>query len=110
MRTVLITGLIMLTQLLSAQIKVVGYLPSYRWELLNQLDYTHMTHLCAAFANPDEEGNMMFDQDLEQFVKVCHKNGTIALISICGGGDYSWGEKYKIYENTRLQISCFCTY
>ena len=58
-----------------------------------------MTHLCAAFANPDEDGNMMFEKDLEQFTKVCHKNGTVALISICGGGDYSWGEKYKIYEN-----------
>ncbi len=99
MRIVLITAVLFFTNLLTAQIKVVGYLPAYRWQLLSQLDYTHMTHLCAAFANPDEDGNMMFDQDLEQFVKVCHKNGTIALISICGGGDYSWGEKYKIYEN-----------
>ncbi len=101
MRLLIITTTIFLSQLLLANdtIKIVGYLPTYRWELLNELDYSHMTHLCAAFANPDEDGNMIFDKDLEQFTKVCHKNGTIALVSICGGGDYSWGEKYKVYES-----------
>jgi len=82
-----------------SQIKVVGYLPSYRWDKLSELDYSHLSHVCASFANPDEEGNMLFENDLHQFVKVMHQNGTKAVVSFCGGGNYSWGEDYKVYQN-----------
>lgn len=81
-----------------AQIKVVGYLPTYRWEKLEQLDFDHLSHVCAAFANPDESGNLIFEKNLKKFAKVLHENNTKAIVSICGGGHYSWGEKYKVYE------------
>lgn len=81
-----------------AGIKIVGYLPTYRWNKLEQLDFKHLSHVCAAFANPDESGNMYIEQDLNYFVDICHKNNTKAMVSICGGGEYSWGEKYTIYE------------
>jgi len=90
--------LLFLPQMTFAQIKVVGYLPSYRWEKLEQLDFKHLSHICAAFANPDENGNLTFEHNLKAFAETCHQNNTKALISICGGGDYSWGEKYKVYE------------
>lgn len=82
-----------------SQIKMVGYLPTYRWDKLNEIDYSHLSHVCASFANPDEQGNMMFEQDLHHFVQVVHSHGTKAVVSFCGGGGYSWGEEYKIYEN-----------
>lgn len=90
-----------ITSLLSAfgQIRVVGYFPSYRWNKLNEIDYSHLSHVCASFANPDEEGNLQFEKDLHQFVQVVHSKGTKAVVSFCGGGDYSWGEKYKVYQN-----------
>ena len=91
--------LLLLSQVAFSQIKVVGYLPAYRWDKLPEIDYSHLSHLCAAFANPDEAGIMMFEKDLHQLVTVAHKNGTKAIVSFCGGGDYSWGEKYKVYEN-----------
>jgi hypothetical protein len=47
-----------------SRIKVVGYLPSYRWDKLSELDYSHLSHVCASFANPDEEGNMLFEEGL----------------------------------------------
>jgi GH18 family chitinase len=80
------------------QLKVVGYLPSYRWDKLDEIDYSHLSHVCASFANPDAEGNMVFEKDLHQFVKVMHQNGTKAVVSFCGGGNYSWGEDYKVYQ------------
>ena len=33
--------------------KVVGYLPDYRWNFLNDIDYSKLTHVFAAFGNPD---------------------------------------------------------
>ena len=84
---------------ISAQsIKVIGYLPTYHWDKLGILDYQHLTHVCASFVNPDEEGNLSFEKDLNEFVSVVKSHSTIPLISIGGGGDYSWGDKYKIYE------------
>lgn len=81
-----------------AQIRVVGYLPSYRWEILNQLDYDHFSHIEAAFINPDPEGNILFDKDMDKFIEIAHKNNCLTGASLCGGGDYSWGAKHKIYE------------
>ncbi len=81
-----------------SQIKVIGYLPTYRWEKLRFLDYDHMTHLCAAFANPDDSGNLMFEKDLNVFVSFVRSKGVSALISIGGGGDFSWGDKHKVYK------------
>ena len=99
MMKTLITTLLTLTLLTSfAQIRVVGYLPTYRWDKLSQLDYNHMSHVGAAFINPDTEGNILFDKDMMQFVKTVHQNNCLAEVSICGGGDYSWGDKYKVYE------------
>tara|TARA_B100000809_G_scaffold266316_1_gene328449 strand:- start:1475 stop:2710 length:1236 start_codon:yes stop_codon:yes gene_type:complete len=100
MKTLLVL-LALLTCIITSysQIKVVGYLPTYRWDKLSELDYSHLSHVCASFANPDVEGNMIFEKDLHQFVKVMHQNGTKAVVSFCGGGGYSWGEDYKIYQN-----------
>ncbi len=95
----LITILLTLSTLFPfAQIRVIGYLPNYRWDRLSQLDYEHLSHVGAAFINPDLEGNILFEKDMHQFVRTVHQNNCLAEVSLCGGGDYSWGEKYKIYE------------
>lgn len=98
MKNLTITLLLLVSIAANAQIKVVGYLPTYRWDKLAVLDYDHLTHVCAAFANPDDQGNLSFEKDLTGFVSTVHNNGASAIISIGGGGDYSWGDKYKVYE------------
>lgn len=98
MKKILLLLCVLSTVFSIAQIRVVGYLPSYRWNVLNDLHYSHMTHVGAAFINPDEEGNILFNQDMTQFVKTVHKNNCLAIVSFCGGGGYSWGDKYKVYE------------
>ena len=81
-----------------SQIKVVGYFPTSHWENLYQVDLKHLSHLCASFANPTEDGKLIFDQDLSSFVSAVHRGNVKAILSIGGGGDYSWGDKHKIYE------------
>ncbi len=91
-------SLLFITVISQAQIKVIGYLPTYRWDKLEELDFDHLSHVVGAFANPDSLGQLSFKKDLKIFSKVCHENNTKAIISLCGGGDYSWGEKYQVYE------------
>ena len=81
-----------------SQVKIVGYLPTSHWNNLCQVDLNHLSHLCASFANPTEDGEIIFDQDLSTFVSTVHRGNVKAILSIGGGGDYSWGDKYKIYE------------
>ena len=66
---------------------------------LNDLNYDMITHVMAAFANPDITGDMSYSgYDMNTFVSNVHGNGAKAIISIGGGGDYSWGSKVSIYE------------
>ena len=81
-----------------SQVKVVGYFPTSHWNNLYQVDLDHLSHLCASFANPTEDGELFFDQDLSTFVSAVHRGNVKAILSIGGGGDYSWGDKHKIYE------------
>ncbi len=80
--------------------KKVAYIPSYRMTHLEDINYDLITHVMAAFANPDEEGNLSYGGfDMHQFVQTVHNYNAEAIISIGGGGDYSWGDKVSIYEN-----------
>jgi chitinase len=88
------------TQFVFAQsFKIVTYVPDYRWTVLSHLDYSKTTHVLAAFGNPDAQGDLSFSQDIDYFVTSVHGGGSKALLSIGGGGDYSWGNNYHIYED-----------
>lgn len=39
--------------------RVVGYLPTYRFSLSDKIEYCKLTHLNLAFANPDNNGNIL---------------------------------------------------
>ena len=46
-------------QTASAQaFKVIGYLPTYRFNWLNDIEFDRLTHVNIAFANPDSLGNL----------------------------------------------------
>lgn len=79
--------------------KAVAYMPSYRMTNLGNLNYNLITHVMASFVNPDTSGSMSFPADIDDFVNTVHNKGAKAIISIGGGGDYSWGNKVSIYEN-----------
>lgn len=79
--------------------KGVAYMPAYRMSNLSNLNYDLITHVMASFANPNEQGDMSFAYDIDNFVSTVHANNAEAVISIGGGGDYSWGDKVVIYED-----------
>ena len=85
--------------MLAQDYKGVAYMPSYRMANLSSLNYNLITHVMASFANPDDNGNMSFDYDIDYFVTTVHNNNAKAVVSIGGGGDFSWGSKVVIYEN-----------
>ena len=75
-------------ELLFAQsgFKVVGYLPTYRFGSLAQMQLQRCTHVNIAFANPDMQGNLMTEGvSITPAVNAAHQQGAKAFISLAGG-------------------------
>ncbi len=69
------------------QFKVVGYL-SGGFDQMDQLELDKLTYLNLAFANPDQEGNLVFGRnvDIRSVVKKGHEHGLKVFVSLAGGG------------------------
>lgn len=66
--------------------RVVGYLPYYRFDHSPQIEYSKLTHLCLAFANPDMQGQLAIGgKDIDPIVADAQQEGVKVLISIAGG-------------------------
>ena len=68
---------------------VIGYVQDYpdRPAILQQINFTKITHLNVAFANPtDDSGTMLVPPNLPALVGAAHQNHVKVLISIGGGG------------------------
>lgn len=94
--------LVVFQTLVNAQdFKVVGYLPYYRFSLNEQIDYSKLTHLCIAFANPDMEGNLSFNgQDPTAVISSAHDSDVEVFLSLAGGAlttewENAWEELIK---------------
>ncbi len=79
------------------QPRVVGYLPYYRFWMAGQIELDKLTHLCVAFANPDESGYLSAGgADLRPVVERAHKDSVKVLISLAGGAlKPEWAEAWK---------------
>ncbi len=83
---------------ISAQdFKTIGYLPYYRFQLIDQIDLDKLTHLNLAFANPDQEGNLdIGGRDIRLIVEEAHRAGLQVFISLAGGALTSeWKANWK---------------
>lgn len=80
--------LLLATQLVTAQsnFKVVGYLPTYRFSWLNDIEFERLTHVNIAFANPDMQGNLSFGTSTTNAVNLAHQHG--CKVFACIGGGY----------------------
>lgn len=70
------------------QFKVVGYL-SGGFDQIDQLELDKLTYLNLAFANPDQQGNLVFSGgkvDIKSVVKRGHDHGLKVFVSLAGGG------------------------
>ena len=68
--------------------KVVGYLSGWNFGVIDDLELEKLDYLNLAFANPDQEGNLIFDDkaDIAPVVKKAHEAGLKVFISLAGGG------------------------
>ncbi|NBC06019.1 MAG: hypothetical protein GVY26_02390 [Bacteroidetes bacterium] len=79
--------------------KVVGYLPCYRFPVVEDLQLDKLTHLCIAFANPDAYGRLQTEGiDIKPVVKRAKRDSVKVLISLAGGGlREEWKTAWKQY-------------
>ena len=68
--------------------KVVGYLSGWNFGVIDDLEIEKLSYLNLAFANPDMDGNLIFDDkaDITPVVKKGHDAGVKVFISLAGGG------------------------
>lgn len=82
-----------------AQTVITGYLPLFKPEEAKKVSYTGVSHVLLAFGNPNEKGDLFVAVNLDSLVNILHQQNKKVLVSLGGGGDYSFGKKYKIYQN-----------
>ena len=71
----------------SQDFKVVGYLPTYRFDLKDNIKYEYLTHLNIAFANPDAQGKLQTNgRDITPIVELAHSYDLGVFIALAGGG------------------------
>jgi hypothetical protein len=68
--------------------KIVGYLGGENFNRIAELELNRLTYLNLAFANPDKDGNLVFDGgfDVTPVVKKGHDAGLKVYVSLAGGG------------------------
>lgn len=63
--------------------KTIGYLPYYRFSLVDQIDFSKITHLNIAFAHPDADGYLdVFGQNIMPIVAAGHAAGAEVFIAL----------------------------
>ncbi len=83
---ILIFGLLCCIDLLAQEFKVIGYLPYYRFQLIDEIQFDKITHLNIAFANPDQDGNLSIGgRDMTDVVNAAHDANVDVFISLAGG-------------------------
>lgn len=73
--------------------KVFGYLPHYRFDNIDQIDLSKLTHLCIGFANPDRQGKLHFGQESIFPVMVKAKSFHLKTLMTLAGGAMTQEEK-----------------
>lgn len=86
---------------LSAQgFRIIGYLPTYRFALQNDIHFERLTHLNLSFLNPDANGNLVIGgQNIDPIVARARSlNPSIKVfVAIAGGGlTAEWEAAYKL--------------
>ena len=83
----------------NASANVVGYLPQYKFDFNNNIDYCKLTHLNLAFANPGADGKLIIDDFNDIVVKAKSDNSKIKIYISVGGG-YLTDAQASIWSNS----------
>ena len=77
--------------------KVIGYLPYYRFSLVDNINFEEVSYVNLAFGNLDASGNLVVGngEAILPIVQKIKSTNTKVLLSIAGGGDTgTYWEKY----------------
>ena len=77
---------------------VVGYLPTWRFDFNNQIDFCKLTHLNLAFANPDSSGKIIMPE-IKSVVSNAKSQNPNIIISISLAGGVLSDEQAKNWSN-----------
>ncbi|MEM6380777.1 MAG: glycosyl hydrolase family 18 protein, partial [Bacteroidota bacterium] len=108
----LILSMLLSLHLLGQDFKTVGYFPTYRFELLNEMEFDRLTHLNIAFANPNAEGKLITDGvNIIPVVQKAQEAGLEVYIALAGGAArLSQWENWIKTENRSAFISGIMDY
>lgn len=83
------------------QKKIVGYLPNSVdvHSFSRAFDFSKITHLNIAFENPDEQGNLSYNNSNDILIKSAKAKKVKVLVSIAGGGVSVNPEKIALYHD-----------
>jgi hypothetical protein len=96
--------------------RVVGYLPTYRFDASSQIEYCKLTHLNLCFANPDSSGNILMPAIDAVMSDALNDNPDILIcISFAGAGlttqqADSWANLIDIPSNRPVFITKIVDY
>jgi GH18 family chitinase len=88
--------------------KVVGYLPYYRFSLVDKINFDKVTYVNLAFGNLNEYGNLVVGNGdpILPIVQQIKSTNAKVLLSIAGGGDTgNYWEKYLSSINRKESIA-----
>ena len=86
LRTITLFMLLASSTLVAQDFKTVGYFPTYRFSLVDNIAYNKLTHLNIAFAQPDEQGNLTTNGvTISDVVQKAQAAGLEVFISLAGG-------------------------
>lgn len=96
-------------QQVAAQFRIVGYLNT--WDNFpdnaQTIDFTRITHLNIAFANPDAKGNLTTFPELSKVVNNAHADHVKVLMSL-GGADLGGTDGNWRALTCHDQVNTFC--
>lgn len=86
--------------------KVVGYLPYYRFSLVDNINFDQVTYVNLAFGNLDASGNLVVGngESVLPIVQKIKTTNTKVLLSIAGGGDT--GDHWEKYLSSTYRKEC----
>lgn len=86
--------------------RVVGYLPSYRSNLVDKIDYSALTHLNLSFMTYTD-GQLKSDYEdsvVENVVAHCRENDVKVLVAVGGGGAFDTASKPFHTKESRAEF------
>jgi GH18 family chitinase len=98
--------------------EIMGYLPYYQFDEVDNIEFDKLSQLCIAFANPTADTSIILEntnyEDYDYIVDLCHEQNIEVYISLAGGAvnnpEYQWWTDYTEVETLAIFVSKIMNY